>query len=87
MFIVISRSDSIRLPPSELGKDVSDLLSDEIDVKYANRVVPDVGLAICLFAIDKVSDPFVLPGDGGAHVHGARQWKGWPCWSCLLAGA
>lgn len=70
MFIVISRTDSVRLSPADLGRDVQELLAEDIDAKYANRVIPDIGLAISLFAIDKVVDPFVLPGDGGAYVRG-----------------
>ena len=72
MFIVVSRDEAVRVPPAELGRDLRDLLADDIDAKYANRVLPDIGLAVSLFAIDKTTDPFVLPGDGGVHIRGAR---------------
>ena len=76
MFIVISRTDTIRVAPASLGRELQELLADDIDVKYANRVIPDIGMAVSLFAIDKVADPYVLPGDGGAHIRGAPARRG-----------
>ena len=77
MFVVYAHSDSIRIPPAELRKDVSSMLADEIDVKYANRVLPGVGLVISLFAVDTIQESIIYPGDGGATTHGAESEDQW----------
>lgn len=40
-------------------------LGQAINIKYANRVIPDVGLCICLFDILEASEGKVKWGDGG----------------------
>jgi DNA-directed RNA polymerase III subunit RPC8 len=43
------------------------VLSEEIDKKYANQVIPDVGLVICVNDFTTVEDAIIYSGDGGAH--------------------
>jgi DNA-directed RNA polymerase III subunit RPC8 len=41
---------------------------DEIDKKYPNRVIMDVGLVICRYGdVLKIGDGVCVPGDGSAH--------------------
>lgn len=68
MFLTISIADSIRIPPSDFGADIETILANEIDVKYANRVLPGVGHVVSLFAIDAAEESFIMPGDGGAYT-------------------
>lgn len=70
MFKSVSMKDQIRIPPADLNRG-SEVVADAIDMKYANRVIPHVGLVLGLFAVDSVSDAFIHPGDGGLHAHGA----------------
>ena len=74
MFLVYSHSDSIRVPPSELGQEISAMLANEIDFKYSNRVLPGVGLVVSLFSVDVIGESIIYPGDGGASTHGA-SWS------------
>ena len=73
MFVVYEHSDSIRLPPSDLNRDVNAMVSDAIDTKYANRVLPNIGLVVGLFAIDKIAESIIYPGDGGAFTSGEER--------------
>jgi len=46
------------------------VLTEEVDRKYANRVVTDVGLAVCLYDFVEVGDAYLYPSDGAAHHRG-----------------
>lgn len=52
------------MKPSAFGLDPEDALEVEVNNKYANRVVFDVGLAICVFDFLKIGDGIVHYGDG-----------------------
>ena len=47
------------------------VLTEEVDRKYANRVVTDVGLGICLYDFVEIGDAYLYPSDGAAHHRGA----------------
>lgn len=65
-------------PPPPTNK----VLTEEVDRKYANRVVLDVGLAICLYDFVEVGDAYLYPSDGAAHHRGASR----PTSIIMLAG-
>eukprot|EP00470_Lotharella_oceanica_P001280 CAMPEP_0170169386 /NCGR_PEP_ID=MMETSP0040_2-20121228/2309_1 /TAXON_ID=641309 /ORGANISM="Lotharella oceanica, Strain CCMP622" /LENGTH=214 /DNA_ID=CAMNT_0010408105 /DNA_START=66 /DNA_END=710 /DNA_ORIENTATION=+ len=54
--------------PINFSKNLKKQLADEINVKYANKVIPDLGLCIALRAIDHVGDPKYVAGTTGMHV-------------------
>ena len=43
------------------------VLLDQIDIKFANKVILDVGLCISLFDFLEIGDPYVYPAEGSAH--------------------
>jgi DNA-directed RNA polymerase subunit E'/Rpb7 len=57
------------------------VLTEEVDRKYANRVVTDVGLAICLYDFVEVGDAYLYPSDGAAHHRGAFLRASCPAYS------
>ncbi|CAD6903282.1 unnamed protein product [Tilletia controversa] len=69
MFQLAEIEDTIRIEPCNMGKDRVEALSDEINRKYANRVLQGVGLCIFLFDISKASDGIVRWGDGCLYHH------------------
>ncbi|PPQ80713.1 hypothetical protein CVT25_001833 [Psilocybe cyanescens] len=50
--------------PSNFGAPVEDALIAEINKKYANRVLHDVGLCICVFDLSQAGEGKVRYGDG-----------------------
>ncbi|KAK9383917.1 RNA polymerase III subunit Rpc25-domain-containing protein [Kockiozyma suomiensis] len=68
MFILSKFSDLIRIEPSKFSKKTEDALEDEINIKYANKVVQDVGLCVCLYDILEVGDGLIRHGDGSAYI-------------------
>lgn len=53
-------SQSAKVPPTSLES-----LSLALNSKYSNRVIPDVGLCVCLFDVLEASEGRVKWGDGG----------------------
>jgi DNA-directed RNA polymerase III subunit RPC8 len=68
MFVVTTIVDTIRIPPHNLSLPTLHALHNEIDLKYPNRVLMDVGLVICRYGgCLKITNGSCVPGDGGAH--------------------
>jgi DNA-directed RNA polymerase III subunit RPC8 len=68
MFVVTTIVDTIRIPPHNLSLPTLQALHNEIDLKYPNRVLMDVGLVICRYGeCLKITNGLCVPGDGGAH--------------------
>lgn len=70
MFLLWTVRDSVRVSPSLMRLDWATVLSDEIDARWANKVLAGVGLVICLVDIIACGDSMLPPGDGAAHADG-----------------
>ncbi|XP_054714989.1 DNA-directed RNA polymerase III subunit RPC8-like isoform X2 [Uloborus diversus] len=68
MFTLVEMKDTIRIPPWKFRKPLKDAISDELRLKFANKVVIDVGLCIALFEITKLEESYIFPGDGASHT-------------------
>ena len=58
--------------PTNFGAPVDDALIAEINKKYANRVLHDVGLCICVFDLSEAGEGKVRYGDGFLSYRGAQ---------------
>jgi DNA-directed RNA polymerase III subunit RPC8 len=68
MFILTTVVDTIRIPPSKLSVPTLAAVQSEIDRRYPNRVLMDVGLVICRYGdCLKIGDGVCVNCDGGAH--------------------
>ena len=66
MFELVLLKDVIRVDPSNFGQNRLDALMLEIDLKYCNKVLENVGLCVCFWEFEKVGDAQVFPGRGDA---------------------
>lgn len=57
--------------PSHFGAPVDEALISEINKKYANRILHDVGLCICVFDLVQAGEGKVRYGDGFLWYKGA----------------
>ncbi|BGP39290.1 DNA-directed RNA polymerase III complex subunit Rpc25 [Rhodotorula kratochvilovae] len=64
MFTFCIQKDTIRVEPRDFSKDPAEAIREEIHRRYANRVIPNVGLCISLLDILSSSEGAVLYGDG-----------------------
>jgi len=63
-------SDLVVIHPQDFSKPTSEAIEDEINAKYANKVVYNIGLCICLYDVLKASEGLIGYGNGSANVHG-----------------
>jgi DNA-directed RNA polymerase III subunit RPC8 len=68
MFVIATIADTIRVPPSLLSQPTLTSIQTEIDKRYPNKIIVDVGLVIAPFGPPlQIGDGIFVPGDGGAH--------------------
>ncbi|KAG5440014.1 hypothetical protein PCK2_000622 [Pneumocystis canis] len=67
-FLLTVLSDTIRLVPSTFQKQIMTALKDEINLKFANKVIIHIGLCICLFDIIYCGKALIKHGDGCAYI-------------------
>ena len=68
MFVISTCADTIRIMPHMFHQSTQSCVHYEIDKKYPNRVIMDVGLVICRYgAVTQIGDGVCVPGDGAAH--------------------
>lgn len=67
MFILTTIVDTIRIPPHLLAEATLTAVHQEMDAKFPNRVIMDVGLVVSRYGNAQVGDGVCVAGDGGAH--------------------
>ena len=68
MFILVTLSDTLHLPPSSFASSFTASLLQSIQAKFCNKVLPQHGLLIAPHTLLDHSTPFLHPTDGGAHI-------------------
>ncbi|WLF78018.1 DNA-directed RNA polymerase III complex subunit Rpc25 [Lodderomyces elongisporus] len=68
MFILSEIEDLIRIPPQSFNIPIQHSLTDELNKKYANKVIPNLGLVITTWDLLDIKDGLLKPGDGGSYV-------------------
>jgi DNA-directed RNA polymerase subunit E'/Rpb7 len=56
--------DTVAVHPSNFGIPPEQAIISEINKKYANRILHDVGLCVCVFDISEAGEGKVRYGDG-----------------------
>ena len=56
-----------QVAPGTFSGDSLDVLTAQIEAKFADRVIANVGLCISLHSYESIGDPYVYPSDGAAH--------------------
>lgn len=67
MFVLVKLRDTVRIKPSHLGREESEVVRDSLMAKYANKVLSEQGLGICVYDFEILHN-YLYHGDGGAHV-------------------
>jgi len=60
----------VQIPPDQLNKPSSALIKDNINAKYANRVVQNVGLCISFYDLLEASSGLIGNRTGLVNVNG-----------------
>jgi len=68
MFVNVKMKDTVRISPHLFHLDSTDAIRESLNIKFANKVVHNVGLCIALWDIEKIEDSYIFPGDGATHT-------------------
>lgn len=68
MFVLTKITDIIPIQPAEFSRPTEEALENVINTKYANRVIHNTGLCICLYDIESIGDGMIKPGDGASYI-------------------
>mmetsp|Transcript_3096 Transcript_3096/g.4124 ORF Transcript_3096/g.4124 Transcript_3096/m.4124 type:complete len:296 (+) Transcript_3096:217-1104(+) len=68
MFVITSIAETICIHPTLFYQSTKTSVHQEIDKKYPNRVLMDIGLVICRYGdVLQIGDGMCVPGDGSSH--------------------
>ncbi|KAL1902047.1 DNA-directed RNA polymerase III complex subunit Rpc25 [Ceratocystis pirilliformis] len=62
-------ADLVQIAPDDFSKRSRDAIEDNINAKYANRVIQSIGLCICLYDLLWASEGLIGHGDGLVNVN------------------
>jgi DNA-directed RNA polymerase III subunit RPC8 len=68
MYVLAEMKDTVHVKPWLFDKDLRSVIEDELNTKFANKVVFELGLCVALYDIKSIADSYVLPGDGSSHT-------------------
>jgi len=69
MFILTKISDLIQIKPRDFNKPSAEAIEDNINAKYANKVIQKIGLCICLYDLLSASEGLIGHGTGIVNVN------------------
>lgn len=70
MFILSQLKDKIRVTPDLFHLPLEEAIKGELNKRFSNRVIINVGLCISLYDILEIKESFIYQGDGSAHATG-----------------
>ncbi|KAF8854453.1 RNA polymerase III subunit Rpc25 [Acephala macrosclerotiorum] len=69
MFILTKIADLVQIIPEDFGKDPGQAIEDNINAKYANKVIQKIGLCICLYDLLSASEGLIGHGTGLININ------------------
>jgi DNA-directed RNA polymerase III subunit RPC8 len=63
-------ADLVQIEPDDFKKGDLQCIEDNINAKYANKVIQNIGLCICLYDLIKASDGLIGNGTGLVNING-----------------
>lgn len=68
MFVLVKLKDTIGVPANQLNEPIEIVLSDELNKRFANKVMLGIGLVICLYDIVEIGESSIYCGDAAIHT-------------------
>uniref|UniRef100_H2ZJI5 DNA-directed RNA polymerase III subunit RPC8 n=1 Tax=Ciona savignyi TaxID=51511 RepID=H2ZJI5_CIOSA len=68
MFVLVEMKDTVKVEPWLFNVNLADAVKVELNKRFANKVLYNIGLCICLFDILKYEESYIFPGDGASHT-------------------
>ena len=67
MYVLVKLKDKLRILPSEFNRDPAEVLTEQIELKYSNKVILEVGLCVAFYDFVEISEPHIYPSEGSSH--------------------
>ncbi|BBL45795.1 DNA-directed RNA polymerase subunit E' [Nanobdella aerobiophila] len=67
MFYEIQLNDVVRIPPSDIQEDVSEMIEKALINSYIGNVSKDYGIIVTIKSIDNISEGILISEDGGIY--------------------
>ena len=64
MFVLVVLQDLIRTIPEDFDRDSMNVIKEQIELKYVNKVLPGAGLGISFYDLVSLGDTYVYPAEG-----------------------
>lgn len=68
MYVLAEMRDVVSIKPWQFDQDLKLVIEDELNKKFANKVIYELGLCVALFDILKIEESYIFPGDGSSHT-------------------
>lgn len=68
MYVLAEMRDVVSIKPWHFDQDMKFVIEDELNKKFANKVIYDLGLCVALFDISEIEDSYIFPEDGSSHT-------------------
>jgi len=63
-------ADLVQITPEDFDKKANQAIEDNINTKYANRVIQKIGLCVCMYDLLSASEGLIGHGTGLVNVNG-----------------
>ena len=67
MYVLAVIQDKFKILPEQFDRNTTDVLIEQIDIKYSNKVLLDVGLCVGCYDLLEAQDAYIYPGEGSCH--------------------
>lgn len=68
MFQLSVISDLISIPPNAFNVPIRKAVLNELNVKYANKIIHKLGLVVTIWDLQSIDDGLLRPGDGSSYI-------------------
>ncbi|KAK4199588.1 putative DNA-directed RNA polymerase III subunit RPC8 [Triangularia verruculosa] len=69
MWIITKIADLVQLAPRDFNKPSIEAIEDKLNEKYANKVIPNIGLCVCVWDITDASEGLIGQYDGYVNIN------------------
>ncbi|CCK71636.1 DNA-directed RNA polymerase III subunit RPC25 KNAG_0H02220 [Huiozyma naganishii CBS 8797] len=69
MFILSKIKELVRVPPDQFQRKTAFAVTHQLNTKYANKVIPNLGLCISVYDLLEVDEGQLKPGDGATYTN------------------
>ena len=66
MFILHTIEEKVKVAPEQFDRPITEVIIEQIEIKFSNRIIPNVGLCICFYDFLSGGDSYIYPAEGGS---------------------